>query len=128
MEKKIIVEGIVNRIHEIESEQAKDVRLIVEAQNRCHARVNELDEIKNEILRTVNAINLMAQTYVEMFEGNCIDADDLLSLEDALEEVDEYAEYEEEEEDEEVEEDEEIDLDDLPDYEDAIYDEPATNS
>lgn len=124
MEKKVIVKGIVSRIHEIENEQVKDVHLIMEAQNRCLARVNELDEIKNEILRTVNAINLMSQTYVAMLKGSCIDADDLLSLDDALEEVDEYAEYEEEEE----EEDEEIDLDDLPDYEDAIYDEPATNS
>lgn len=123
MEKKVIVEGIVNRIHEIENEQAKDVRLIVEAQNRCHERVNELDEIKNEILRTVNAINLMSQIYVAMFDGKSIDADDLLSLDDALEEVDEEADFEEEEDEE-----EDDDLDDLPDYEDAIYENEADNS
>lgn len=122
MEKKVIVESIVNRIHEIENEQAKDVRLIVEAQNRCYARVNELDEIRDEMLRAVNAINLMAETYTAMFNGKSIDMDDLISLDDALEEVDEDAEYEEGDEDDE---DDEDDLDDLPDYEDAVYDEPA---
>ena len=124
MEKKVIVESIVNRIHEIENEQAKDVRLIVEAQNRCYARVNELDEIRDEMLRAVNAINLMAETNTAMFNGKAIDMDDLISLDDALEEVDEEADFEEEED----EEDDEDDLDDLPDYEDAIYENEADNS
>ena len=125
MEKKVIVESIVNRIHEIENEQAKDVRLIVEAQNRCSARVSELEDIKDEMLRAVNAISLMAETYTAMFNGKTVDMDDLISLDDALEEVDEEAGFEEEEEEDEEEDD---DLDDLPDYEDAIYENEADNS
>lgn len=123
MEKKVIVESIVNRIHEIENEQAKDVRLIVEAQNRCSARVSELEDIKDEMLRAVNAISLMAETYTAMFNGKSLDMDDLISLDDALEEVDEEDDFEEEEDEE-----EDDDLDDLPDYEDAIYENEADNS
>lgn len=121
MEKKVIVESIVNRIHEIEREQANDVNLIAEAQNRCYERVNELEEIKNEMLRAVNAIELMAETYTSMFRGKALDVDDLISLDEALEEVDGESSYDDIEE-------EEDELDDLDDYEEAIYDDEEDNS
>lgn len=116
MERKVIVAEVVNRIHDIENEQARDVKLIIEAQKRCLKRADELVDIQNELVRAANAVAIMSSTYTAMFEDSIVDADDLITLDDAFEEVDDDADYEEEEE-------EDDDLDEIPDYEEADYEE-----